>query len=1091
MPEPALAAVARHLRERVAPDPTDRELLRDFTATADPRAFAAIVHRHGPHVLDVCRHVLRHAQDAEDAFQATFLVLARRAGSIRQGASLASWLHGVAYHMATKARRDAARRRAREARVESTPPGDPGWLAAWREVQAVLDEEIARLPEKYRAPFLLCILQGQSRAEAARELGLKEGTVWSRLSQARRMLQERLAHRGVTLSAILAVGDVFPARTTAPVALLDATARAAVEGIGLSGRVHALAEGALKTMTLARARLPAVLLLACGLLAAGAGLAAHQAAAIKPPQLRRAGPPPRSEPDRDPLPAGAQLRLGSPRLRHDARHGGLVRFSADGKTLVSAHGGGVVHVWDSATGKEVRSLKTLRSSYAQLPAALSPEGTLVALPAGNGYSIWDLKKGRELQRALGQGTPSAPSCLAFSADGRWAATGSSDGIRLWDVATGIQRRRFEGHRATVIGLAFSPGGRLLASKGRDGQVILWDTGSGKVLHQVKGNPDLADDLAWSAGGKTLALGQGKAVVLLDAATGVPIRRLDGLPFSAHALTFSPDGQTVAAAYGGIHLWQAATGKLLGRIDPGDATAGWLCFSPDGNTLATTGRGSRVHLWDVATGKERLAQEGHSAAVACLSFSPDGRLLATAGDDPTLRIWNARTGRQVQVFRAPAGTSFQSLLFTPDGKRLFSSGPNGPVREWDLAAHGQRLLEVQPDQPRRLKQVLTIGLAGGAATLRAIARSRSKDDEATILSTWDLQTGKQRVVTLGPVKGVGWTSRLSPDGTLFARLDQAVHVCDAGTGLDRLTLHRRGETVVPFAFSADNQTLAGISEDPRPERSWRSLVVWELATGRQWRRLELGRPGPTWGSPVAFSPDGRFLAAGGEDDTPLRRWDLATGKELLRLEGQQGSVTSLAFSPDGRRLAGGLRTGVALVWGVPRAPALPSARLEQSWADFADEDPVRARQALWKLTATPGRTVAFLADRLRPVPAVTAKDLARLVADLDSEQFAAREAASRELEKLGPQAEQALRQAVAGRPSAELRRRVKPLLADPGQVRSTETARRLRAIGALEAIGSNEARRVLKSLSTGAPAAFETRAARAALERLAQPATRAR
>src|SRR5262245_59772917 len=198
-----LGAVVRHIRrlrsQEAGRAETDGELIAAFSARNDQAAFAGLVERYGPLVLGVCRRVLRREQDAEDAFQATFLVLARRAGAIRKRASLGSWPHGGAHRVARRARQQAARRRAREARAKTVAPGDPSWKAAWQEVQVILDEEIQALPEKHRAAFVLYCLEGCPQAEVARRLGVKEGTVWSRLARARKLLQARLARRGVAL----------------------------------------------------------------------------------------------------------------------------------------------------------------------------------------------------------------------------------------------------------------------------------------------------------------------------------------------------------------------------------------------------------------------------------------------------------------------------------------------------------------------------------------------------------------------------------------------------------------------------------------------------------------------------------------------------------------------------------------------------------------------------------------------------------------------------------------------------------------------------------------------------------------------------
>jgi RNA polymerase sigma factor (sigma-70 family) len=272
MTTPELAPLVQHIHAAVAPqarERSDEELLKAFAASRDESAFTAIVRRHGGLVLAVCRRALRHEQDAEDAFQATFLVLARDAARIRNGRSLASWLHGVSYRIAVKARQVTARRRAQPVvpdRVHAGPPADE---LGWREVQAALDEEIGRLPELYREPFVLCCLEGRSRAEAAALLRLKDGTLSSRLAEARKRVQQALARRGVALSALLAPVPAVPtglARAAVRVALLSELTQA------VPTSVHDLAQGVTSTMTRTTTRLVVALLLTAAVLAGAAGL---------------------------------------------------------------------------------------------------------------------------------------------------------------------------------------------------------------------------------------------------------------------------------------------------------------------------------------------------------------------------------------------------------------------------------------------------------------------------------------------------------------------------------------------------------------------------------------------------------------------------------------------------------------------------------------------------------------------------------------------------------------------------------------------------------------------------------------------------
>jgi RNA polymerase sigma factor (sigma-70 family) len=215
-----IGTVLRHFRHlatsHAAEQLTDSQLLERYRLNHDQAAFGVLMERHGRLVWSVCRHVLRQEQDAEDAFQATFLVLALKAVSIRQAEAVGAWLYAAAYRCAMQLKRAAARRRAHEQRARTMAQPKTSCEESWRELQALLDEELMRLPEKYRAPFVLCCLEGRSKSAAARELGWREGTVSGRLARARQRLRHRLARRGVTLSAALCGVALEQAATAAP-----------------------------------------------------------------------------------------------------------------------------------------------------------------------------------------------------------------------------------------------------------------------------------------------------------------------------------------------------------------------------------------------------------------------------------------------------------------------------------------------------------------------------------------------------------------------------------------------------------------------------------------------------------------------------------------------------------------------------------------------------------------------------------------------------------------------------------------------------------------------------------------------------------
>ncbi|HEV3258657.1 MAG TPA: sigma-70 family RNA polymerase sigma factor [Gemmataceae bacterium] len=322
----------------------DPQLLDRFTSRHEEAAFEALVRRHGPLVLGVCRRVLHNRHDAEDAFQATFLVLARKARSVNKHECLGSWLYRVAYHVAVKARARAANRRLRERQAASRVQTDPLEEVTGRELLALLDEELQRLPEYYRAPLVLCYLEGRTRDEAARQLGWSLGTLKRRLEEGRERLRTRLARRGLALSgALLAAGLAQGAATAAvPAGLAASTARAALlpaTGTAASAGmapVAALADAVLQGMFAAKLRMTIAMVLVIGMAGLGAGMLTHQALA-----QRQAKPNASSEPAPAPVqafkkqpPASAPDRPDSEDRQHMTVTGLVI--GPDGKPVKDA-----------------------------------------------------------------------------------------------------------------------------------------------------------------------------------------------------------------------------------------------------------------------------------------------------------------------------------------------------------------------------------------------------------------------------------------------------------------------------------------------------------------------------------------------------------------------------------------------------------------------------------------------------------------------------------------------------------------------------------------------------------------------------------
>jgi WD40 repeat protein len=859
----------------------------------------------------------------------------------------------------------------------------------------------------------------------------------------------------------------------------------------------ALAEEGLRGM-LATKRFKAAtpLLLAAGLAAAMAGAPADGPAAkgTERPAERKGA---RLDRHGDPLPDGAVARIGTTRFRHGWLINSLA-FTADGKALMS-QGLDAVRVWVTATGREARHLAAPPGRQF-ISAALSPDGKLLATTLWEQpLTLWDPATGKKV-RDLPRGKYEQ---ALFSPDGKALAVTTHEpracSVELWDPAGGKELASWEAHAGRISSLGFTADGKVLMTAGQDRAVRLWDARTGRKLRELTGLTTTEHSVALSGDGRLLASVDWKAgtrggaepqnrVTLRDARTGKVLRHLTapapegppGWPSSLSYVAFSPDGKTLAASGAGridrVYVWDVRTGKERTSFP---ATQNALpCFSPDGKTLAVATLGYAIHLYDPATGKERSARGGLRAPPDSLAFLPEGRTLATT-DGPDVVLWDARTGKERRRLEGHRG-AVRRLLLSADGRTLVSCGSDGTVRVWDA----------RTGRPRSR-------LTGGLGLLACSPDGKllvlfGKDNVLLLL---DAATGR-KFQTLNPghpwVRGVGF---IANGRRLVAWCgDRNPRVWDVATGKELRPSgspggpDRRAEVPLPAtvgafdagAVSPDGRLIAfGNSTGPSG-----LIAVHELAGGAELRSVEKLADGV---GVLAFAPDGRTLAWAGQRDPRVRLLEVATGKQRLALTGHRGVVRSLSFAPDGKALASGSDDTTALVWDLAGTPGkkLTPAGLSARWEELRAEDAARAYRAVQALAASPA-AVAFLGKHIRPVAPADGRRVARLIADLGSEEFAVRQKAQEGLEGLGERAAAACRKALAGRPSPEARRRLEALLkkqAAAARAPSGERVRLVRALEALELAGTGEARGLLAALAKGADGAWLTQEAKSTLARL--------
>jgi WD40 repeat protein len=814
----------------------------------------------------------------------------------------------------------------------------------------------------------------------------------------------------------------------------------------------------------------------------------------------------------DALPADAISRLGTLQFR-TAGEIKSVAFFPDGRTVAAASDDGLVCLFESESGKEIRRFRGHNQGVRSL--AISPDGkTLASGSYDLTIRLWDAGTGKQLYEHY---CPRGVALhLSFSPDGKTLASSHRNrAVVLIDTATGKEIRAWSAHSNWVTAVAFAPDGQTLATASRDRSIILWKGDTGAEIRRIETGFSVNAVLFSADGAGALAAGASGFIYEFDIATGKERRMFPGRQGSIATLARAGDTLASCGNDGTVCLWDLASGKERRRITASAEPLFALALSADGKRVATAAAGRQsLRVWHTADGKEISAgPQAHEAKITSLAFSPDGKALVAAGADRRLSLWSAGSGKLLHL-RPSYGQAVDSLTFAPDGKtfayvaddrsiRLCQAESGQEDRRFELTGPASfvSLTFANDGEP----QAWTTGIP---TAMQPMFNRFVTQNQWYNLYLTDLATNKPvntfepnmarfqadpavmaNLIQKGPTawpwhSGAISSVSVSGDRATLATgsHDNTIGIWRMGTGklLGKMTGHTARLQFV--AFAGDDRTLVSAADDG-------TIRLWELAT----RTEVLASPAPAnTVRTLTLSPDGRTLAWASVTEPAIHLWDMTAGKTSRILPGHAHPTTALAFAPDGRTLASGSFDTTILLWKL-RQPAadkieLTADELEAIWTSLTSEKASVAYSAMWKLRAAPAVAVAFLKKQLKPTDPGAFKPVAQLIKELDDKDFDVRRSAGEMLERYGELAERELMQALDKRPPLEVVRRIHDLLFSLEQKRTTGLAipddlRAIRSVQVLEWIATPDACEHLRALAAGSPLTRQTQEAKASMSRL--------
>jgi WD40 repeat protein len=550
------------------------------------------------------------------------------------------------------------------------------------------------------------------------------------------------------------------------------------------------------------------------------------------------------------LPVNAQQPAHRVQIGHLAPVG-AVAYSPDGKWMASGDASGLVKLWITLGGRELRDLEGHSEAIHQL--VFSPDGQTLVSASEDGTMVWwEAKTGKKLR--ISYGHEGGVTSLAFAPNGTWlASVGRDRTLRIWETAVGREIKLIDDHQAPLLALAVSADGKWLATAGEDQLVKIWEMPYCRLVRELKGHTGAIHALKFSPNLPVLASGSAdKTIKLWDFNSGNQIRTLFGHLGSVHALSFGQEGK--------ILLSGSADQQLL--------------------------------VWDLQSYRELLALTGHQGAVRALDYEPRSGYLVSASDDKTLQVWDPGSRYPVMVLKSNA-SPLKAVAYSPSGRFFVTGSASGILRIWSMES-GRPAFQVQAHQAA----ITSLAYSPDGGILVTASADKT-------MKAWDAGNGKLLRTFQGHAARVNAVC-YSPDGDLIASAsdDETIRIWSAATATSKETLFGHTAPVLSISFSANGKQVASGGLD-------QSVKIWSVNERKPLKSLEGHQGGVT---SVAFSPDGTRIASASLDET-LKLWEMPSGKALHTLQGTSAPVLSVVFSPDGAYLASGSANKLVRTWRV--------------------------------------------------------------------------------------------------------------------------------------------------------------------------------